>query len=102
MLENILTEINNYIEHLNTARCECDTSVGLQCEVCHEKHLLNQAIKEIQYHRNKWYDMEQNYIIPCFKWAEEVGIDLHQLVTDNPGHNCVELLVKELIKKIGA
>ena len=44
----------------------------------------------------KWRLYEEKYILPCFKWAEEEGIDLKKLVKENPGHNCVELLFKTL------
>lgn len=51
---------------------------------------------EIERHRRKWEDYERNYVVPCFAWAAEAGIDLQGLVKTNPGHNCVELLVREL------
>jgi hypothetical protein len=44
----------------------------------------------------KWKEYEREYILPCFTWAKEYGIDLEKLVRDNAGHNCVELLVQEL------
>lgn len=49
--------------------------------------------------KEKMLQYEKEYILPCFKWAEEDGIDLHQLVRENPGHNCVELYVQELRKR---
>ena len=44
----------------------------------------------------KWQEYERGYILPCFKWAEESRFDLHKAVTENPGRNCVELLVRWL------
>lgn len=44
----------------------------------------------------KWQDYEREYIVPCFRWADDAGIDLRALVASTPGHNCVELLVAEL------
>lgn len=44
----------------------------------------------------KWQDYERDFILPCFRWARELGLDLEQMVLDSPGHNCVELLVSTL------
>jgi len=44
----------------------------------------------------KWQEYERDYILPCFKWAEESGLDLHKAVAENPGRNCVDLLVRWL------
>ena len=52
--------------------------------------------REFKRANEKWQLYEQKYILPCFKWAEEEGIDLKKLVKENPGKNCVELLVKTL------
>ena len=60
---------------------------------------FKEAITEIQHHELKWRLYENEYILPCFRWTKEQGIDLEKLVRDNPGHNCVELLVKELISQ---
>jgi len=48
----------------------------------------------------KWRTYERDYVLPCFEWAKEAGLDLKQLVRDNPGHNCTELLVKTLLKMV--
>jgi hypothetical protein len=45
---------------------------------------------------DKWHEYERDYILPCFQWAKELGIDLEQMVLDNPGRNCVEILVSTL------
>ncbi len=52
------------------------------------------------YHKRRWIVYEQEYILPCFEWAKEIGIDLRQLVADNPGRNCVNVLVHTLIERI--
>ena len=57
------------------------------------------ARAEIERHEEKWQNYEQNYILPCFKWATEQGIDLHKLVRDNAGKNCIQLLVEALVAK---
>ncbi len=44
----------------------------------------------------KWQDYERDFILPCFRWARELGLDLEQMVLANPGRNCVELLVSAL------
>lgn len=49
-----------------------------------------------QHDEQKWRDYETHYILPCFKWAKDSGIDLEALVRDNVGKNCVELLVAAL------
>jgi hypothetical protein len=41
-------------------------------------------------------DYERDYVLPCFAWAKERGMDLQQMVFDNPGKNCVELLIDAL------
>lgn len=58
------------------------------------------AINEVEYHKSKWIRYEQQYILPCFEKAKELGINLQQLVMDNPGKNCVELLVETLITRL--
>jgi len=55
---------------------------------------------ESAYDRKKWQEYERDYILPCFRWAKEVGVDLSELVSANPGHNCVELLVSWLVKRV--
>jgi hypothetical protein len=47
-------------------------------------------------HRRKWTEYERQYILPCFDLATKCGYDLRQMVTDNPGQNCVMLLVNKL------
>lgn len=74
--------------------------------------LLAQNFREdlwkIQHHRERLQDendslkrtfgeYERDYILPCFKWAKEVGLDLEEAVRKNPGKNCVELLVEWLM-----
>jgi hypothetical protein len=62
---------------------------------------LLRRFKSVSMERNRVKDgertYEREYVLPCFEWAKEVGYDLQQAVYDNPGHNCVELLVKWLI-----
>jgi hypothetical protein len=50
----------------------------------------------------KWQDYEKNYILPTFGWAEKLDpkVELEQLVRDNPGKNCVELLFKHMLARI--
>lgn len=62
-------------------------------------NLLTQlAAVQRQYHAHerKWRDYEEQFILPCFTWAEEVGFDLRKAVSDNPGKNCVVLFVERL------
>lgn len=48
----------------------------------------------------KWVEYEQEYILPCFKLAEESGIDLRKLmISEQAGTNCVITLIKELQKR---
>lgn len=56
--------------------------------------------EELAIANKKWIQYEQEYILPCFGWAQEEGIDLRQLVKDNPGKNCVRLLIEELRSKL--
>ena len=64
--------------------------LACQCES------LSESLKASE---QKWTIYEQEYILPCFDWAAEVGIDLRQLVRDNPGKNCVRLLFEEMRKR---
>lgn len=61
---------------------------------------LVKSVKELQVeskgHRDKWWRYEQEYILPCFDIAKARGINLEQLVKDNPGKNCVILLIEAL------
>ena len=50
----------------------------------------------------KWQEYERDYILPCFRWAEESGLDLRKAVAENPGRNCVELLVRWLQREARA
>lgn len=38
----------------------------------------------------------ENTNLPCFDLAAKSGIDLHKLVLENPGKNCVILLIERL------
>jgi len=53
-----------------------------------------------QEERKKWQEYEREYVLPCFQWARELGFDLERMVIDNPGHNCVELLVSTLRERL--
>lgn len=44
----------------------------------------------------RWRLYENEFILPCFELAKKSGIDLHQLVIDKAGKNCVILLVEAL------
>lgn len=57
---------------------------------------LKAATLNSEENAKKWQEYEKNYILPCFIWAKESGLDLEAAVRDNPGHNCVELLVRWL------
>lgn len=55
--------------------------------------------EKISYHKKKRIQYQQEYVLPCFELAKAEGIDLNQLVKDNPGKNCVRLLIERLIDK---
>lgn len=63
------------------------------------RKLIDAKDKRIAELDAKWRDYETNYILPVFKWAEEMKIDLHALVAAGGG-NCVELFFRELRKRI--
>ena len=65
-----------------------------------ERASVQRLFATIDHHRRKWREYENEYILPCFRWARELGFDLERMVIDNPGHNCVELLVSTLRKCI--
>ncbi len=44
----------------------------------------------------KFREYEDEYVLPTFKWAEELGYDLREAVKNNPGKNCVQLLFTRL------
>lgn len=69
----------------------------LDAHHCEETKWL---IAEAKRHFGKWRSLERDYVLPCFKWAEHEGIDLRQMVLDNPGKNCVELFVNVLKREI--
>jgi len=49
-------------------------------------------------HHEKWQEYEREYILPCFKWAEDLDFDLKKAVHENAGKNCVQLLIDHLVK----
>ena len=51
--------------------------------------------KECDYHSGKWLAYEIDYILPVFKLAEKLGIDLPLLVREAKG-NCVIRLFEAL------
>lgn len=53
----------------------------------------------LRYANKKCQDYEIEYILPCFKWAEECGIDLRALVREGGG-NCVAKFVGALRAKL--
>lgn len=63
---------------------------------------LKAATLNSEENAKKWQEYEKNYILPCFTWAKESGLDLEAAVRDNPGHNCVELLVRWLQTHVSA
>jgi hypothetical protein len=40
---------------------------------------------------------ENSYILPVFQWAKGLGMNLEQVVKENPGKNCVELFFNALV-----
>jgi len=72
---------------------ECERAVATLDRL--EQRLVD-AEARAEEHRKKWRGYEQDYILPCFKWAEEDGIDLQALATDSAGRNCVDLYVHAL------
>ncbi len=87
-----------------------DTSDTPDCDACRnkaaeplailleeaERRGLEQQAERASRAERKWQEYERDYILPCFKWAEESGLDLHEAVLKNPGKNCVEILVRWL------
>ena len=57
---------------------------------------LSETLARAEQAERKWQEYERDYILPCFKWAEELGYDLHEAVRENPGRNCVDLFVRWL------
>jgi len=64
------------------------------------RNVLEAAVAKLLAERDvdveKWQAYERDYVLPCFKWAEESGFDLRKAVAENPGRNCVDLLVRWL------
>lgn len=50
----------------------------------------------------KWWDLERDYVLPCFPRAEALGIDLPALVRAKAGKNCVMLLLDALEDRVQA
>lgn len=66
------------------------------------RETAEQAVEELKEKlaaaNRKWTDYEQSYILPCFKWAEECGLDLRALIARGGG-NAVSLLVQALMQQ---
>ena len=49
---------------------------------------LIEAIEKLTHERDAaikiWQEYERDYILPCFRWAKELGIDLQELAYANP------------------
>lgn len=67
-----------------------------QCTLC----LCDKVHEALHAERNKWWTYEQEYVLPCFKWAAEMGYDLEAAVRENHGRNCLELLVAWLRARV--
>jgi hypothetical protein len=85
------------IDAQRAARLECERQLQASFNRC------SAALEDVNVLRSdrdaatkKWQEYERDYILPCFQWAKELGIDLEQRVLANPGHNCVETLVSIL------
>lgn len=65
---------------------------------------LVEAQKENERNYGKWWDLEQNYVLPVFRWGREMEpkIELEQLVASNPGKNCIELFFAALRDRLTA
>jgi hypothetical protein len=68
-------------------------------EELRDADIINSMSRRIIDLDEKWRFYENNYILPVFKWAAEMGIDLPALVVAGGG-NCVELFVRELRNRI--
>jgi hypothetical protein len=56
---------------------------------------------ELMFAVEKWRKYEREYILPSFTFAEAIGFDLRKAVSENPGKNCVALIVEHLAFKAG-
>lgn len=56
-------------------------------------------VEEKRVLQSKVNTYEKEYILPVFQLGKDIGIDVEQLVFDNPGKNCVELFIEEILKK---
>jgi hypothetical protein len=61
---------------------------------------LERLNTQLQYAKDKWQRYEDEFILPTFKWARQVGFDLQRAVRESPGDNCVKLLVDHLRAQI--
>jgi RNase P subunit RPR2 len=76
------------------APCSCEHCWGEGGSIAFRlRHSLGEATR-------KWQQYENEYILPCFEMAKESAIDLHKMVRDLAGNNCVILLVKALQSEI--
>jgi hypothetical protein len=88
-----------YMELLLAVLPPQDLAVGYSSDEKRHHDAIQKIVRTAELaneHLKKWRDYENDYILPCFEWAKELGWDLEKMVTDNPGHNCVELLVEQL------
>ena len=86
-------EINDWIDA--RAREENGATITMPNAIVEERiNILCSIVVAAE--RGKWMMYEREYILPCFTWAKEYGIDLDKLVKEQSGKNCVELLVRSL------
>lgn len=61
---------------------------------------LARVMKELARASSKWRGYEREYVLPPFKWAEEIGFDLRAAVRNNPGKNCAKLLFEHMRERM--
>jgi hypothetical protein len=81
-IEKMGATINDQRSALETATADCDN--WQEREEAAEK---------------KWRYYENDFVLPMFRWARDMGFDLRKLVDDNPGKNCSELFHEEVLRR---
>lgn len=87
---------DNFLAHAVGTPSQYDSTCrGMAAEILRLRAEVAAHSVKGQWAATKWQEYERDYILPCFKWAADAGIDLPALVAEANG-NCVARLVETL------
>lgn len=89
---DIVTHLREWPDRVHPAATHYLKHSDVKAVIEHIDRLIREAAgvrEQLAVAHKKWWDYERDYILPCFGWARELGIDLPALVAEARG-NCVK------------